>query len=247
MKSLEEHKQQAQQKIETVEKRHRDEIRQLQSGTDDTAMAWLEKTKATQQEVDMLHDRLRQRELAYSRAVEALRDQYEDEVEELREMCEEKEADIEERSAQVESLLDRVETLQNSLEAATDRLEHTAKSTPSSSSDREEINRTSTHGGHEACVKRYEAKQKELFELKTRLSEAKETHESQLNRLGKEKANAIQELQRTIVHLERQKPMSPPPSINEDNLTHIAEQHKREIKSQSIGGVQAKGNRKDGD
>ncbi|KAG1222559.1 hypothetical protein G6F35_005222 [Rhizopus arrhizus] len=231
--ALEEHRRQSQQQLEAVERRHRDEIRQLQSGTDDTAMAWLEKTRATQQEVDSLHDELRRKEAVHSEAIETLREQYEEELDKLRESCERKETEIEERSAQIESLLDRVETLQNSLEAATVRLEHTAKSSPSSSSDRDDINNANKTNsiGHEACIKRCDAQQKELNDLKAKLVEVKETHESQLNRLGKEKANAVQELRKTIAQLEeRQKPMTPPPSINEENLAQIAEQHKKEMK-----------------
>ncbi|KAI9277787.1 hypothetical protein BY458DRAFT_532398 [Sporodiniella umbellata] len=228
--ALERYKETAKQQLEATEQRHRSEIRQLQSGTDDTAMAWLEKTKLTQQEVDTLRDEIRQKDLMFKKLLETLKEQHEQELEEHKSMCDEKETAIEERSAQIEILLERIETLQSSLEAATVRLEHTAKSTPSSSSDRDEINQKQTYNGHEACIKRYEIKQKELFELKARLSESKEIYDHQLNKLRKEKVSEVQELQRAIVLLEQQKPMTPPPSINEDSLANLAEQHKKEMR-----------------
>lgn len=229
--ALEEFKRQSQLHIEAIEQRHREEIRQLQSGTDDTAMAWLEKTKATQQEVHALHDELQRKEAAHNESLTAIKEQYENKIELLKQTCDKKETEIEERSAQIESLLFQVETLQNSLEAATVRFEHTAKSTPSSSSNRDDINAKPHDTSHEQCVKRYEAKQKELDDLKVRLAEIKETHESQLNRLGQEKANAIQELRKTIAQLEQKQKSGGSGSVSEERLIQIAEQHKKEIQA----------------
>ncbi|CEG77923.1 hypothetical protein RMATCC62417_12595 [Rhizopus microsporus] len=229
--ALEEFKRQSQLHIEAIEQRHREEIRQLQSGTDDTAMAWLEKTKATQQEVHALHDELQRKEAAHNESLTAIKEQYENKIELLKQTCDKKETEIEERSAQIESLLFQVETLQNSLEAATVRFEHTAKSTPSSSSNRDDINAKPHDTSHEQCVKRYEAKQKELDDLKVRLAEIKETHESQLNRLGQEKANAIQELRKAIAQLEQKQKSGGSGSVSEERLIQIAEQHKKEIQA----------------
>ncbi|RCI02131.1 hypothetical protein CU098_000244, partial [Rhizopus stolonifer] len=230
--ALEEHKRQSQHQIETLELRQREELRQLQSGTDDTAMAWLEKTKATQQQVHSLHDELQKEKLSHEQDVKTVRQEYEDQIKTLQETCGQKEQEIDERTSQIENLLDRVETLQNSLEAATTRLEHTAKSTPSSSSTPEEINMAKDQeaGQHTACLERYKSKQKELEDLKTRMAEIKETHETQLNRLGQEKANDIQELRKTIMRLEKRVSDSKPTTgVNEERLVRVAEQHKKEI------------------
>lgn len=242
--ALEELKRQSLQVTENLERRYRDEIRQLQSGSDDTAQAWLEKTKSAQQQVDQLHDELAQKEAANKQAIEALMEQHRLEIDNLTETSETKETEIEAQSSQIEDLLYQVETLQNSLEAATVRLEHTAKSTPTTSSTRDDIN-NSVNGVtqhepikniHQECLDRIDAKQKELEDLKSRMKEIKETHESQLNRLGQEKANAIAELRKTIVGLEQRLAATPPTTptggknmIDEERLINIAEQHRKEI------------------
>ncbi|CAO3677934.1 unnamed protein product [Rhizopus stolonifer] len=230
--ALVEHKRQSQHQLETLELRQREELRQLQSGTDDTAMAWLEKTKATQQQVHSLHDELQKEKSNHEHDVKTVRQEYEGQIRTLQETCSQKEQEIDERTSQIENLLDRVETLQNSLEAATTRLEHTTKSTPSSSSTPEEINMAKDQeaGQHTACLERYKSKQKELEDLKSRLAEIKETHETQLNRLGQEKANDIQELRKTIMRLEKRASDSKPTTgVNEERLVRMAEQHKKEI------------------
>jgi chromosome segregation ATPase len=245
--ALEEFKRQSQQATENLERRYRDEIRQLQSGSDDTAQAWLEKTRSAQQQVDQLHDELSQKEAAHKQAVENLIQEHTLEIDRLTETCETKETEIEAQSNQIEDLLYQVETLQNSLEAATVRLEHTAKSTPTTSSNRDDIN-NSVNGAaqhepikniHQECLNRVDAKQKELEDLKSRMKEIKETHETQLNRLGQEKANAIADLRKTITGLEQRLAATPPTTptrsssnknmIDEERLVTIAEQHRKEI------------------
>ncbi|KAG0743108.1 hypothetical protein G6F22_004591 [Rhizopus arrhizus] len=222
--ALEQHKHQSQLQIEGLERRQREEMRQLQSGTDDSAMAWLEKTKAAQQEVNVLQDMLEKQQKEHNDRIQSLEQAYEKQISELKQVCHQKELEIEERSGEIENLLDRVETLQNSLEAATTRLEHTTRLTPTTSLS------TSETSGNEMYIKRLEAKQKELDDLKSRLVEIKETHESQLNRLGQEKANDIQELRKTIARLEQQAGnKNGMRNVDEERLIRVAEQHRKEI------------------
>jgi DNA repair exonuclease SbcCD ATPase subunit len=245
--ALEDFKRQSQQTTEQLEKRYREEIRQLQNGSDDTAQAWLEKTRSAQQQVDQLHDQIHSKEQSHADLVHALKETHAQEIDKLTEALENKEAQIEEQSSQIEDLLFQVETLQNSLEAATVRLEHTAKSTPTSSSNRDDINNSTSHDPikniHQECLDRIDAKQKELDDVKARLLEIKEAHEVQLNRLGQEKANALQELRKTITSLEQKLAATTPPhsptrpnsvlvngqGSDEERLIRIAEQHRKEI------------------
>lgn len=247
--TLEEVKRQSQQNTEQLEKRYREEIRQLQNGSDDTAQAWLEKTRSAQQQVDQLYDQINSNEQNHANVVHTLKETHAEEIDQLTEALENKEAQIEEQSSQIEDLLFQVETLQNSLEAATVRLEHTAKSSPTSSSNRDDINNNTPHDPvkhiHQECLDRVDAKQKELNDVKARLSEIKETHEAQLNRLGQEKANALQELRKTITSLEQKLAAATPPhsptrsnsallsgqGVDEERLVRIAEQHRKEIQT----------------
>ncbi|KAI7907377.1 uncharacterized protein BX663DRAFT_495711 [Cokeromyces recurvatus] len=264
--ALEELKHQFHQQIETIERRHREEIRQLQTGNDDTAQAWLEKTKSTQQELDQLHDKLYNKEEQYRHAINELKITHEKELIRLNEVCETKESQLEEQSRQIENLFYQVETLQNSLEAATVRLEQHTSTKRSSSSQTVSSNRDDTENDHErldlsnnlnndhqVCQNRLEAKQKEIDDLRVHLAEIKETHEAQINRLGQDKVNALQELQKKIGKLEQKlainttPPHSPtrPLNINrhqestnhlheneeeQKRLIKIAEQHRKEIK-----------------
>lgn len=242
--ALEDLKRQSQQQKESLERRFRDEIRQLQSGSDDTAQAWLEKTRSAQQQVDQLHDELSTKDAKYEQMLHELKEKHNEEVDELTNKCETKETEIEEQSSQIEDLLYQVETLQNSLEAATVRLEHTAKSTPTTSSNRDDINSSAKgimnhepiKNIHQECLNRIDVKQKELEDLKKRLKELKDTHEAQINRLGQEKASAVGDLKKTIAGLEQRLTATPPTTptksrstIDEDRLITIAEQHRKEI------------------
>ncbi|KAL9546566.1 hypothetical protein MBANPS3_006601 [Mucor bainieri] len=250
--ALEELKRQSQHTTESLEKRYREEIRQLQNGSDDTAQAWLEKTRSAQQELDQLHDQIQHKGQLHAQAMDALKQAHAQEMDQLSEACENKETQIEEQSSQIEDLLYQVETLQNSLEAATVRLEHTAKSTPTTSSNRDDINDAATphqpiKNIHQDCLDRLEVKQKELEDLKSRLAEVKETHETQMNRMAQEKANALQELRKKVTSLEQKLAATTPPSsptrpnstaaivgngvLNEERLIRIAEQHRQELKT----------------
>ncbi|GAN10985.1 hypothetical protein MAM1_0442c10536 [Mucor ambiguus] len=249
--ALEELKRQSQHTTETLEKRYREEIRQLQNGSDDTAQAWLEKTRSAQQELDQLHDQIQNKDQLHAQAIDALKQAHAQEMDQLSEACENKETQIEEQSSQIEDLLYQVETLQNSLEAATVRLEHTAKSTPTTSSNRDDINdaaspRQPIKNIHQDCLDRLEVKQKELEDLKSRLAEIKETHETQMNRMAQEKANALQELRKKVTSLEQKLAATTPPSsptrpnstvivgggvLSEERLIRIAEQHRLELKT----------------
>ncbi|KAG2209156.1 hypothetical protein INT47_005448, partial [Mucor saturninus] len=237
--ALEEFKRQSQQTTENLERRYRDEIRQLQSGSDDTALAWLEKTRSAQQKLDELHDELLRTETEHKAILQNLVDTHTEQIDRLTESCETKETEIEEQSSQIEDLLFQVETLQNSLEAATVRLEHTAKSTPTTSSNRDDINSLDVphepiKNIHQECLNRVDLKQKELQDFKAKMKELKEVHEAQLNRLGQEKATAVGELRKIITGLEQRLAATPPSSptkssMNEDRLISIAEQHRKEI------------------
>lgn len=250
--TLEEFKRQSKHTTEALEKRYREEIRQLQNGSDDTAQAWLEKTRSTQQKLDQLHDQIQTQDQAHAQVIDALKLAHAQEIDQLNETCENKETQIEEQSSQIEDLLYQVETLQNSLEAATVRLEHTAKSTPTTSSNRDDINNsTASHAPikniHQECLDRLDAKQKELEDLKSRLAEIKETHETQMNRMAQEKANALQELRKKVTSLEQKLAAATPPSsptrpdasnntvgnsvLSEERLIRIAEQHRKELKT----------------
>lgn len=249
--ALEDFKRQSQHTTEALEKRYREEIRQLQNGSDDTAQAWLEKTRCTQQELDQLHDQIQSKDQVHAQTLDTLKQAHAQEIDQLSETCENKEAQIEEQSTQIEDLLYQVETLQNSLEAATVRLEHTAKSTPTSSSNKDDINNSTTphdpiRNVHEECLNRLDTKQKELEDLKSRLAEIKETHETQMNRMAQEKANALQELRKKVSSLEQKLAANTPPSsptrpnssvivgkevLNEERLIRIAEQHRKELKT----------------
>ncbi|KAI9334469.1 hypothetical protein BD770DRAFT_451563, partial [Pilaira anomala] len=225
-----------------LERRYRDEIRQLQSGSDDTAQAWLEKTRAAQQQVDKLHDELLRKEITHKETVEKLVEKHTLEIDQLTETCEKREAEIEEHSVHIDDLLFQVETLQNSLEAATVRLEHTAKSTPTTSSNRDDINSDTPHEPikniHQECLNRIDVKQKEVQDIKNKMKEMKNVQEIELNRLRQENAATVAELRQTISSLEQKlstaatatesSSFSSPP-MDEERLIAIAEQHRKEI------------------
>lgn len=238
--ALQEFKKQSIQQTEALERRYRDEIRQLQSGSDDTAQAWLEKTRAAQQQVDKLHDELLRKEITHKETIEKLVEKHTLEIDQLTETCETREAEIEEHSVHIDDLLFQVETLQNSLEAATVRLEHTAKSTPTTSSNRDDINSDTPHEPikniHQECLNRIDVKQKEVQDIKNKMKEMKNAQEIELNRLRQENAVTVAELRQTISSLEQKLSTSATattesssPPMDEERLITIAEQHRKEI------------------
>lgn len=245
--AFEEFKRSSQHETDILEKRYREEIKQLQNGNDDTAEAWLEKTRSAQQELNQLQDKMHIKDQEYKQAIQMLKDIHSEEEEKLHEICDEKEAQIEAQSHQIENLLYQVETLQNTLEAATVRLEHTAKSTPTTSSNIDDINNTASHSPvkniHQECTVKIEAKQKEIDNLRASIAELKETHETQMNRLAQEKANKIQELKKKLSDLEEElatatPPLSPTKSAATGSskvsidlqLVEVAERHRNEMK-----------------
>ncbi|KAI8997499.1 hypothetical protein BDB01DRAFT_771332 [Pilobolus umbonatus] len=238
--ALEEMKRQARMNTDNLERRYRDEIRQLQNGSDDTAQVWLEKTRAAQQEMAQLHDMLQSKEQEHMNAVTALKETHAEELDKVMEQTEQKEVEIEEQQHQIEGLLFQVETLQNSLEAATVRLENTTKSlTPSTSLTVKRSNDSlidKRDNPHTECFERIEKKQKEIDGLMKRVVELKENQEVQMNKMRQEKASAMQELRKTITSLEQKMatpptpPTTPHPKISDERLINIAEQHRNEIK-----------------
>jgi chromosome segregation ATPase len=240
--ALDEFKLQSQQAVEAIERRYRDEIRQLQTGSDDTADVWLEKTRSAQQQVNRLSDELERNESKHKEEMATLSEQHQEAIEQFKEDIERKDGEIEAQSNQIEQLLFQVESLQNSLEAATARLEHTTKSSSSTTTGNQ-----ANENSHKDCLARLEQKQKEVDDVRARISEIREAHESQLTLMGQEKANAMQEMRKTITALEQKLASipalaapTPAPSqpqtpillgIDEGKLKSIAEQHRQEIKT----------------
>lgn len=233
--ALEELKRTSQQEREALERRYRDEIKQLQTGNDDTTEVWLEKTRSAQQEVNKLHDQIQIKDKDHAKAIQAIKDAHGLKVEQLHKLCEEKEYQIEDQSNQIENLVQRVEALQNSLEAATIRFENTAKSTPNASSttntttavDKHTVKPSNIKHDHQECLDRVDAKQKEIDQLQAHISELKEVHEAQLKRLAQEKANTLQELNKKLQLTVQQ-------NTSEDRLIRIAEQHRNEIRKMHV-------------
>ncbi|KAG0179660.1 hypothetical protein DFQ28_002649 [Apophysomyces sp. BC1034] len=217
---FEEHKRQAEQATENLERRFRDEIQQLQNGSDDTAQVWVEKNRATQQEIDRLHDTVRQLEEAHQKSLSEAENTYAESLDEWKEKCEGLEAEIDGQAQENTSLAFQIETLQNSLEAATARLEtHT-----SNLSKTKEGSGRSSEESHRMCEERLQARQQEL---QNRISELKETHEAQLNRLGNEKARELQDLRRELEAVKEQGKSNT--TLNEERLRSIVQQHKQEV------------------
>lgn len=195
--SFEEYKRQEQQAREALERRFRDEMKELQSGSDDTAEAWLEKHRAAQQEIDRLHAAVEHLKAEHARQLETLQATHEAQIREWKAKCETNETEIENQAHQIESLLVQVDDLQNSLEAATARLEEHTSASKKSSFEGLSMASSSTEA-HRVCEEKLQARQRDLEELQRRISELKESHETQLNRLGYEKARELQDLRREM-------------------------------------------------
>jgi chromosome segregation ATPase len=217
---LDDFKRETQQSTESMERRYRDEIRQLQSGSDETASVWLEKTRSAQQQIDYLSDQLARSDSTQQEAMASIMEKHLDDMDNLKQELEEKDADIETQSHQIEELSNQVESLQNSLEAATVRLEHTTLSNSNSTTTNEE-----SQDAHKECLVRVTLKQKELDEMRGRITEIKEAYESQLNQLGQEKANGMQELRKIIAGHEQRMASA----VNEEKLKVIAEKYQQEL------------------
>lgn len=193
--AFEDFKREAQLAAEAMEKKYRDEMHHIVSGNDDTAEAWLEKQKAAQQQIDRLMADLASTKEAHAKELESLKIKYEDELEECKVKCENHENELDNQAQHIQSLLGQIEDLQNSLEAATARLEnHTAnkKAMSTASAAISEVD------AHRMCEQKLQSRQRDLDDLQRRINELKESHETQLQRLGQEKARELQELRKEL-------------------------------------------------
>ncbi|KAI9018036.1 hypothetical protein CLU79DRAFT_298792 [Phycomyces nitens] len=226
---FEEYKRQSEQATEALERRFRDEMQQLQNGSDDTAQAWLEKNRAAQQEIDRLHIIFHELGVTHQNDIVELEAIHEKHLEEAKTKSDAQEAELDGQAHQIESLLFQVETLQTALEGATSRLEeHTVKL---KNKDSEEslngIYPSHRENIHRLCEEKLQTRQRDLDELHGRISELKEMHDAQLNRLGHEKAKELQELQRELAGLkEKHQAYS---TNSEERIQAIAHQHTKEI------------------
>ncbi|KAI7884333.1 hypothetical protein K492DRAFT_174242 [Lichtheimia hyalospora FSU 10163] len=221
--AFEEYKRQSQQITDALERRFRDEMQELQSGSDDTANAWLEKHRAQQLEIDHLQATNQDLEYQHAEAMAELGKKHQEDMEALICKCETQEDEMDHQMQQIHTLLAQVEDLQNSLEAATRRLEERA----SSSSRKVSLEEPMRTENHRICEEKIHSQQLELDELHRRITELRTTHELQMNRLGNEKARELQELQNELkaVHdlLEKTK------SEGQERFALLAAQHKKEI------------------
>ncbi|KAI9312880.1 hypothetical protein BX666DRAFT_1865513 [Dichotomocladium elegans] len=223
--TLEEFKLQAQQATEVLEQRYLHEIKELQNGNDDTADAWLEKHRAAQQEIDRLESLVAHLEQEHHQKLTQERMEHEAKIKEWKTKCDKQDNEIDNQAQQISSLLGQVEDLQSSLEAATLRFEQRAA-----------LHRASDDGLaknkdiHRSCEEKLLVRQHEVEELHRRISELKETHETQLNRFGQEKARELQELRNemkaTQEMLQKSKGSD---EAWQARLVAIAEQHRKEI------------------
>lgn len=192
---FDEYKRQTQQSAEATERRYREEMQQLQSGNDDTAEAWLDKHRAAQQEISRLQTVIQDMQRDHAQAIEEQREQHEIALEEWMAKSEAQENEMDNQAQQITSLLTQVEDLQSSLEAATARLEQRTSSRKASS---ENMLLQQSGGDHRACEEKLQARQREIEELHRRVAELQESRDTQLNRLGHEKARELQELRDEI-------------------------------------------------
>lgn len=202
--AFEDYKRQSQQITDALERRFRDEMQQLQSGSDDTANVWREKHRAQQLEIDRLQATNQDLEYRHAEAMAELGKKHQEDMEALVCKCEAQEDEMDHQMQQIHTLLAQVEDLQNSLEAATRRLEERA-----SSSSRKVSLEEPTRTDYRICEEKIQSQQLELEELHRRITELRTTHEVQMNRLANEKARELQELQKELKvvhdHLEKTK------------------------------------------
>lgn len=191
--AFEDYKRQSQQITDALERRFRDEMQQLQSGSDDTANVWREKHRAQQLEIDRLQATNQDLEYRHAEAMAELGKKHQEDMEALVCKCEAQEDEMDHQMQQIHTLLAQVEDLQNSLEAATRRLEERA-----SSSSRKVSLEEPTRTDHRICEEKIQSQQLELEELHRRITELRTTHEVQMNRLANEKARELQELQKEL-------------------------------------------------
>ncbi|KAI7866590.1 hypothetical protein BDF14DRAFT_1810389 [Spinellus fusiger] len=227
--TFEDYKRQTEQAKDTLERRFRDEMQQLQNGSDDTAQVWVEKNRAAQQEIDRLHKSIHELTLSHVSNIVEREAVHAKQLEGLELKRTAQETEMEGQAHQIESLLFQVETLQTALEAATARLEeHTVRLHSKDST--ENINgRTSGHSEdvHKLCKERLDTRQHDIDELHSRITGLKAMHEAQLNRLSHEKAKELEQLQQKLGMLEQKHQAQIP--LMEERLQSIAQQHTKEI------------------
>lgn len=192
--AFEDYKRQSQQITDALERRFRDEMQQLQSGSDDTANVWREKHRAQQLEIDRLQATNQDLEYQHAEAMAELGKKHQEDMEALIYKCETQEDEMDHQMQQIHTLLAQVDDLQNSLEAATRRLEERA----SSSSRKVSLEEPTRTENHRICEEKIHSQQLELEELHRRITELRATHELQMNRLGNEKARELQDLQKEL-------------------------------------------------
>lgn len=192
--AFEDYKRQSQQITDALERRFRDEMQQLQSGSDDTANVWREKHRAQQLEIDRLQATNQDLEYQHAEAMAELGKKHQEDMEALIYKCETQEDEMDHQMQQIHTLLAQVDDLQNSLEAATRRLEERA----SSSSRKVSLEEPARTENHRICEEKIHSQQLELEDLHRRITELRATHELQMNRLGNEKARELQDLQKEL-------------------------------------------------
>lgn len=178
-------------------------MQQLQSGSEDGAKVWLDKHRAAQQEIDRLHGLLRELENKTSQERHELELLHEQQLEEWKEKCEAHEMELDSQAHQTSALLQQVEDLQNSLEAATERLETAQKESSSSKTNTLPPSPDpAAVAAAAAAVVDHKACEQALDELQRRMTSLKDAHETQLNRLGHEKARELQALRAEMLELQ---------------------------------------------
>ncbi|KAI9253822.1 hypothetical protein BDA99DRAFT_164247 [Phascolomyces articulosus] len=220
---FDEYKRQAAQEKETLERRYRDEMHQLQSGNDDTAEVWLGKNRAAQQEIDRLQASVIDLERKNAAKLQDIKDEYDEQINDWAAKCETQETEMDSQAHQIESLLTQIDDLQNSLEAATKRLE---RNTTKKQQQMMEPS-ISDEASHRLCEEKLNIQKQEVDELHRRISNLKQSNEAQLNRLGHEKARELQELRKEMQAV--QDLLETTKHVSEERLSTIAQQHKKEI------------------
>ncbi|KAI9492988.1 hypothetical protein BDB00DRAFT_410117 [Zychaea mexicana] len=225
--AFDEYKRQAAQATEILERRFRDEMQQLQSGSDDTAEVWLGKNRAAQQEIDRLQAASIELEQTHAAKLQDTKDDYEEQVNDWKTKCESQESELDSQAHQIESLLTQIDDLQNSLEAATKRLERNTTKKQQQQQQLMEPSVSDEMTVHRLCEEKLQAQKQEVEELHRRVSDLKQSHETQLNRLGHEKARELQELRKEMQAV--QDLLETTKTASDERLSAIAQQHKKEI------------------
>ncbi|KAI7855973.1 hypothetical protein BDC45DRAFT_81897 [Circinella umbellata] len=220
-------KRQAAQATESLERRFRDEMQQLQNGNDDTAEVWLGKNRAAQQEIDRLQASSIELKTKHAAELQNIKDSYDEQINDWSAKCEEQENEMDSQAHQIESLLTQIDDLQNSLEASTKRLERNSSYNKKKQLMEPSVSEEETGFHHRHCEEKLQAQKLEVEDLHRRISNLKQSNEAQLNRLGHEKARELQELRKEMQQV--QDMLDTTKQQSEERLSSIAQQHKKEI------------------